>query len=497
MVPFLEKPALEALAEETLQAIDYTIGPVSLEAICDREAQRTGLVVQREVPPPSAGANNPPLGCIQFDPLRIDIFENAKPHLGRDRFTLAHELGHHLLQHGEFMYREVCDEGDFGTRRQGLEDDSDIARLEFQANYLASSILLPRANFVGDFWKLIAALDIRDRGYGALFVDTQQCNLDNYHTITGSTQNSLPSLTSIGTDSAGRPRAVARRADTAGLLSATLGLFRFNHRGRMRKKLSTLSLALIVAVFIVFGVYACLVMLRIGPFGTAQDGGQFGDAFGALTSLFNGLAFAGLIITVLLQREDLKLQREELILQRRELSDTREVLIDQRKQLAAQADAAQKQVFEATFFRLLESLRQLVEQTPLGDHRGAMSMHLLAVSLRDVEGGALKRDELNPITASPFFTHWYSTWRPQLAPYFDLLGMTLEFVVKSDRPDKIFYVDILRAALSPGELFLLFHFASARSVQGERRLKELCEQYGLLGTRSRDVRSAWSPTRMV
>ncbi len=40
--------------------------------------------------------------------------------------------------------------------------------------------------------------------------------------------------------------------------------------------------------------------------------GQFGDTFGALNALFSGLAFAGVIYTILLQRKELKLTREEL-----------------------------------------------------------------------------------------------------------------------------------------------------------------------------------------
>jgi len=39
--------------------------------------------------------------------------------------------------------------------------------------------------------------------------------------------------------------------------------------------------------------------------------------------LFSGLAFAGIIITALLQKEELKLQREELQLQREEIEKTR------------------------------------------------------------------------------------------------------------------------------------------------------------------------------
>jgi hypothetical protein len=47
--------------------------------------------------------------------------------------------------------------------------------------------------------------------------------------------------------------------------------------------------------------------------------GTFGDTFGAINSLFSGLAFAGIIYTILLQRDELHLQREELKSTREEL----------------------------------------------------------------------------------------------------------------------------------------------------------------------------------
>jgi hypothetical protein len=49
------------------------------------------------------------------------------------------------------------------------------------------------------------------------------------------------------------------------------------------------------------------------------DRGTFGDTFGAINSLFSGLAFAGIIYTILLQRRELELQRKELIETRKEL----------------------------------------------------------------------------------------------------------------------------------------------------------------------------------
>jgi len=54
--------------------------------------------------------------------------------------------------------------------------------------------------------------------------------------------------------------------------------------------------------------------------------GVVGDSFGAINALFSGLAFVGLIFTIYLQKNELRLQREELKLQRAELKENREQL---------------------------------------------------------------------------------------------------------------------------------------------------------------------------
>ncbi len=50
------------------------------------------------------------------------------------------------------------------------------------------------------------------------------------------------------------------------------------------------------------------------------DRGSFGDMFGSINALFSGLALAGVIYAILLQRKELSLQREELELTRKELA---------------------------------------------------------------------------------------------------------------------------------------------------------------------------------
>src|SRR5437868_5457137 len=68
----------------------------------------------------------------------------------------------------------------------------------------------------------------------------------------------------------------------------------------------------------------------VSRFVTGEDKqGQFGDMFGAVNALFTALAFAGLIYTVLLQRDQLALQQQEII----ESGETQKQLVE--KQIAA------------------------------------------------------------------------------------------------------------------------------------------------------------------
>ncbi len=58
-------------------------------------------------------------------------------------------------------------------------------------------------------------------------------------------------------------------------------------------------------------------------FPTWPERAQFGDLLGASNGIFSGLAFAGLIYAIYLQRQDLSLQRKELELQRNEMAASR------------------------------------------------------------------------------------------------------------------------------------------------------------------------------
>jgi len=110
-----------------------------------------------------------------------------------------------------------------------------------------------------------------------------------------------------------------------------------------------------------------------------SDAGTFGDQFGAVNSLFSGLAFVGLIFTIIQQREslekqnksieqqreDLQNQKEELKLNRQELELAREEMKHQTLEFEKQNESLKIQRFENTFFNMMNLLQEIVNSLSL------------------------------------------------------------------------------------------------------------------------------------
>ena len=91
--------------------------------------------------------------------------------------------------------------------------------------------------------------------------------------------------------------------------------------GSKAATLRALDLWPVVIVVILYGYFFCAALLGLWPLANLDlhHQGLLGESFGTISALFNGLAFAGLIITILIQSRELRLQREQLGLQRTEL----------------------------------------------------------------------------------------------------------------------------------------------------------------------------------
>lgn len=105
--------------------------------------------------------------------------------------------------------------------------------------------------------------------------------------------------------------------------------------------LRNISITVIAGVVVTILSYGGLVLYLTWPVTeySIAKAGTFGDSFGVVTSFFSGLAFAGIILTIILQRQ--------------ELTESREIFRIQR--------------FEGSFYRLLDLYRRNLEDIRIAD----------------------------------------------------------------------------------------------------------------------------------
>lgn len=96
-----------------------------------------------------------------------------------------------------------------------------------------------------------------------------------------------------------------------------------------------LFILLFLGVIVIWAVSALVTMYFLQEW---SDRGTFGDLFGAVNALFSGLAFAALIYTIALQRDEIKENRAEIVLNRKELSKASKLQEKAQKVLIQQVD---------------------------------------------------------------------------------------------------------------------------------------------------------------
>lgn len=181
-VPYLEKDRIETIAADAHEQIQYERGAVNLDLICDWQLEERGLEYEYVPNPAESDSGGRLLGTFSAEPLKISVFKAQIPE--RERFTLAHELGHLLLGHAEYLLNEYTEESDLDQSEKIEFGTKDVARMEWQANHFASCLLMPAEALFKGFVYEAERLGIRDRGFGPLYVDEQRTNLSSFYTLT-------------------------------------------------------------------------------------------------------------------------------------------------------------------------------------------------------------------------------------------------------------------------------------------------------------------------
>lgn len=244
-------------------------------------------------------------------------------------------------------------------------------------------------------------------------------------------------------------------------------------------------------VVILWVVSIALIYFIIGD--NWSDRASFGDSFGAINSLYSGLALAGIIYTILLQRNELGLQREELTATRIEFEKQNETLVFQR--------------FENTFFNMLSIHHSIVssidvEVNPLiiehvnGEINLRKENRKNKSGIVDLKGRDVFQRHYETLIRlfnfddnQPYiilYEQLFDYYQSDLGHYFRNVYRIIKLVDETKFSDdenvnyKIAYsyTSILRAQLSDYELVLLCF--NGLSKYGSQKLKPLLEKYAML-----------------
>lgn len=200
--------------------------------------------------------------------------------------------------------------------------------------------------------------------------------------------------------------------------------------------------------------------------------GVFGDSYGALNTLFSALAFTGIIASIYFQQEELKTTRAEL-------KASREEMKSQGEQFSQQTKAMQKQVFESSFFNMVELHNNISMSINSSQNYNFKiifeSLVAHAYIFDDYEISDADGWYYNKIKSAydGFMADNYST----LGHYFRYLYQVVKFVDEAyiEKEHKVRYSNIIRAQLSNYELALLF--VNCLCYERSGKFKVLMERY--------------------
>ncbi len=235
-------------------------------------------------------------------------------------------------------------------------------------------------------------------------------------------------------------------------------------------------------VLIVFGGIAFFQYRAVQSFIELKNSDDFsafglsGDFFGLANSVFSALAFAMIIVTLWMQKYELKQQREELEI-------TRDVLKQQQLEMEEQNESLRRQTFENTFFGMLQMHSEIVAavKAPGNQATGREAFGSLISILKNdsqtqsQQGSTTVKRE--GISVQSYET-WYHNHESEVGHYFRTLYNMMRYINENGGDQRATYARLVRAQLSSNELQLLLYNGLCK--YGKDKFKPLIEKYALL-----------------
>ncbi len=201
--------------------------------------------------------------------------------------------------------------------------------------------------------------------------------------------------------------------------------------------------------------------------------GEFGDFFGGvLNPILTFLTFMGLLITIVIQQN--------------ELSDSRNELRRSADSLRLQTNILMQQRYESTFFNTLNLRADLVQAIDIQDSVGKQKTgrdcfvifyERLGRSYRGIPNSKDSEKNILEKSKAGFLSFWRSE-EGELAHFFRNISAVLALIDK-DSTNNPFYADFFRSQMSNEELLLVFYFCLSE-LPGSSALKELVQRHRML-----------------
>lgn len=216
----------------------------------------------------------------------------------------------------------------------------------------------------------------------------------------------------------------------------------------------SIAIGVTVVSIVLFYLGVLLYLTRPLSSYSMSSAAILGDSFGIVNALFSGLAFAGLIVTVLLQREELR--------------ESREIF------------KAQK--FEDAFYRLLEFYRNNLNEISITvEQEKITGIAALSHQLRKFQdiNKPPKGEMFSDAESERLFEKINYTLTPQ-SRYLGTLESLLSLVIKdtSNSEDDDFYIKLIASQLTVHEIKYIFY--RCLSMETDSDLVELLDESKLL-----------------
>ncbi len=224
--------------------------------------------------------------------------------------------------------------------------------------------------------------------------------------------------------------------------------------------------AAVIIIALWLTTYFLLVNLK------PDDRGTLGDMFGTVNALFSGLALAGIIFTILLQRKELGYQRDELRETREEFKIQNETLKQQRfentlfQMIGIHHEVIDKLSFDKGFKSAILEKRAVLANA-VKDLKNELSWALPTKESKNKKGQDVKlryipedSTEVHKLLIKGYEQFYFERYKQLLSHYYRNIYHVFKFIYTSDlieQHQRTFYASIARAQLSSDELFLILY----------------------------------------